>query len=286
MNVCNSYLNQLIFIGNNIKQCCFSKDELEIKNIDKLSDLKLNVCKDCKQFSTKTSDNSEHIHSLYISLHNLCNGKCMMCDIVKKDIYYTDYKYIFEKYKNELIYLEKISVVGGEPMINENLLLDFLIYVQQNFKHVKKIRIITNGTFFSQKIFDKLSEFDDFLISVSIDGYKDTNYLLRRLNYDVIIENIKKFSNFTKNIKIMYTITSANFKNIYELKKIYNDLKEYIFSIDIQFCTIPQILSINNINIKRLLNVKKTLEKLNEEIKIISYDDFFEYIDLIYKENY
>lgn len=138
--------------------------------------------------STLTSD-SEHIRYIEMSIDNLCNFQCRMCDskfssqLQKRDAHmgwrvnkklepnYTK----FDKY--DLSHLEYIKLLGGEPFMSPNFepFLNYLLSKGAEFKNIR-LQISTNGSRQpSPSLLQKLKRFSKIEINVSLDAWHPVN---------------------------------------------------------------------------------------------------------------
>lgn len=131
---------------------------------------------------------------LEINLGNFCNLACNICCSDNSNLWYEDDKDLksVHQYKRgsytpdhqegislnveDYEHVRLIKFVGGEPMIHPKFitLLDFLI--EHNLQSKIRIQVFTNASWVPKdKIKDRLKQFDEVTISLSIDGVGQVN---------------------------------------------------------------------------------------------------------------
>lgn len=215
-----------------------------------------------------------------IRLSNLCNLKCRMCwphfssQIVKEQhqfataglsTHYKKYNVIewntdllWKGIQQNLVALEEITFVGGEPTLHEDMyiLLDQLVNSGQS----KKIRLkyTTNLTNIQPRTLEYIKHFKHTIVNGSIDGVGRTNeYIRYPSDWTTIETNIFKFLklNSHANINLTPVIQIYNIFNMYDLirwyvKKwlsMYTDSKMY-FMLNMDLLYDPNYLSVNRLN--------------------------------------
>lgn len=131
---------------------------------------------------------------LEINLGNFCNLACNICCSDNSNLWYEDDKDLksVHQYRRgsytpdhqegislnveDYEHVRLIKFVGGEPMIHPKFitLLDFLI--EHNLQSKIRIQVFTNASWVPKdKIKDRLKQFDEVTISLSIDGVGQVN---------------------------------------------------------------------------------------------------------------
>lgn len=138
--------------------------------------------------STLTSD-SEHIRYIEMSIDNLCNFQCRMCDskfssqLQKRDAHMgwrvnKKLEPNFTKFdKHDLSNLEYIKLLGGEPFMSPNFepFLDYLLSKGAKFDNIR-LQISTNGSKQPRPdLLNKLKQFNKIEINVSLDAWHPVN---------------------------------------------------------------------------------------------------------------
>lgn len=206
------------------------------------------------------SDKFEKLRYIEMSIDNICNLQCKMCDskfsskLQNRDklLGNTVYKKLepnFDKLSGiDLSNLSRVKILGGEPFITPNFekFLDFLI----NKSDPKNIilDIATNGTKFpSQRVIKKLNMFKSVFINVSLDAYdKSNDYQRVGSSFEVVSENAKKYETYIKNSIISFHVTittlTANF-----LGKTLDYLNSNSYHYSVDFVRDPFYLSLLHI---------------------------------------
>lgn len=198
---------------------------------------------------------------LQFPITNVCNSKCVMCNVTsnisKKEMTVEE----FQKIINDDIFknIKSVGINGGEPFLCKNLIP--FVKILSEKENIQAINIISNG-FLTAIILEKTKEIYEickrknikFHISFSLDGYEKIHNQVRG------IPNI-----FPKTIK---TISS-----------IVNNKELYCDSYDIGCTVVKQ-------NVDYLMELESFAEKMNWNIKFrlgirnerlhnsIIYDDF------------
>lgn len=205
-----------------------------------------------------------NITNLELRLGNFCNLKCRSCnaesstswisdyhklknkinlpsaydDIVNSDSTSYDwvdsYEFYEEIFKNAPE-LKLLQVSGGEPfLVDKHSHLLQLLIDSGRAKHMT-VSYITNANYKFDRvrpILDKLTQFDNVTISISLDDtYKRNDYIRSLSNFQLTVDNIKRFLaeyNFT--YSITQTVNAFNFFYIEELTQFL--LKENLLTFD------------------------------------------------------
>jgi len=153
-----------------------------------------------------------------------CNSKCVMCDIWKNRI---KNELKPKEYLNLPPGLKDINITGGEPLLRKDL--------PEIIESIKvkspKAKLILNTNGYLPKIIQKkipqILQIDpNFVVRVSIDGWKQTHDNIRRIpnGFNKILKSIKILKRSeVKDLGISFTIIEQNYK---DLEKIHQ------FSID------------------------------------------------------
>jgi len=223
---------------------------------------------------------TEELKYLDMRFDNQCNLGCRMCDPsssnriqISVDWYHdrnmelpNHWKIFTDKYPEEHIrelaekrkryVIENLStlrvfkVTGGEPFMSQDFsdVLDRAIE-SGDCKHIKLL-ITTNGTKFTQKILDKLENFEGLELNISVDGIGPTyDYIRWPFNWDKWAERMESLlewaekNKFYKKDFVVRTstlISAYNWLNSAELYiHLYSYLDKYHWLDDIRY--IPRI---------------------------------------------
>ena len=217
-----------------------------------------------------------------IRLSNLCNLKCRMCwphfssQIAKEqnqfaaaglpthyknyDVQEWDTSLLWQGIENNLISLEEITFVGGEPTLHEEIytLLDQLVETGQS----KEIRLkyTTNLTNIQPKTLEYMRHFKNTIINGSIDGVGATNdYIRYPSDWKTIEKNIDRLIAVRRENFLSVTLTPViqiyNVFNIHDLVQwyvtswlnIYHKSKKY-FVLNMDLLYDPSYLSVKRLN--------------------------------------
>ena len=233
-----------------------------------------------------------------LSFGNECNLACKMCFPLYSSKIATQYKKwniddvnIRENWSaddsnwNKLITsladtkdLIRITIVGGEPMINKRFddLLDFLI--QSKLSDRISLGFVTNGTTFKQSQIDKLQQIKHLDVEISLESIYDNNHYIRQgSDTSAIIKNILKFKKHLNGNSIISLSTAPQLFSVNTYDSLIRWCLEHNIPIDSHHVSSPEYLVISLLpdNIKKqfkekYLALQKELTEL-QTIKRISF---------------
>ena len=208
-------------------------------------------CKSIKHYETFNKrlkgyepNENEELLMLDVSLSNLCNNGCIMCNkrnssyykkIEKNMFVFPDQtgaqelkinhsKKVFKDLCSNVKSLKELYIKGGEPTLDSKVqdMLDYLISID---KTDVVIRLNTNLTNTNKRFMDIISRFPNKWISFSIDAKGDLNNALRHpSNFDSVIKNLQRWTEI-KTAQDQYYVSSVI--SMYNLFK-YPELKKYL----------------------------------------------------------
>lgn len=157
-----------------------------------------------------------------VYLTDSCNLRCNYCyqgdtknsSFLSREKMRDIIKYIFNTNIEEKIYL---TFLGGEPLLNKKRLYEAVDLIKTEYLEYKEMfefSITTNGILLKDKDID-FFEGNNFKISISLDGNRETNELNRSsLNgkdtYSIITEHLKKLVDRDYNFSVRMTVTANN----------------------------------------------------------------------------
>lgn len=149
-------------------------------------------CKKCVMASKKCYNNERFINKIQISHSTDCNANCVFCYNQFIERQYKPYKILpqLEQFKEYFKNGCEMFFGGGEPTIWEEFegIIDFAL--RENFMNIS---IATNGSVFSEKLAEAI-RLGKAQVSVTTDvADKETFEKLKGLDFDVVIENLKKY---------------------------------------------------------------------------------------------
>lgn len=183
--------------------------------------------------------------TLYLT--DYCNLKCSYCylgdeknlNFLDRDKLEKSIDFIIKNNtEGEKIYL---TFLGGEPLLNKDLIYEAVNIIKNKYSKYSdlfKYRITTNCTLIDDEII-KFFEDNKFNVRVSIDGDEYTHNLNRisinkGINYETILNNIKKIQNSKIEHSIRMTITENTIELLYKnILYFYNlGFKSYCLGFD------------------------------------------------------
>lgn len=190
---------------------------------------------------------------LVLKLSNKCNCACRICSWYLSSLWESEYKKDdrlpkreyewfskgndskkitpknWDKWKEVLQNIEHLSLYGGEPLINPEVLqiLEYLVEIERS--HLVSIGLNTNGTVTSDKMFSMLSKFSSVNLHFSIDDVGERyDYERWPAKWEKVSKDLERLHNFQKydNITI-FLYTSISVLNIMYLNNVMKKFREF-----------------------------------------------------------
>lgn len=154
------------------------------------------------------------ISNLAIYITNKCNLNCHYCYVGESKPGKTSTQVLKDTIlwiKKQEFLTERIALFGGEPMIEEEMVLYFLKKMDNNFH----IMIMTNGTIMSEKCAITMSSFSNYSFIISVDSIDNSmpKNLPRAMSF------INKCIKYRLNYSIQLTISQKNISQISDMYK-------------------------------------------------------------------
>ena len=176
---------------------------------------------------------------LNVEVSSFCNLKCTMCynndvDFQKGVMDFDLYKKIIDEGSKYKLNSVKLSW-RGEPLLNKNI-VDMIKYAKD--RGILEVFLNTNGLLLNDKLSEQLIDSGLDMILFSVDGVTKETYEKIRIggNYDIMVNNIKKFLEIKKSknkplphTRIYFTKTPENKHEVDLLFKKWNILVDEIF---------------------------------------------------------
>jgi len=154
-----------------------------------------------------------NIKKIYIKLTNVCNLHCQTCDIfINSDkLEFDDVKVTLEGAKARGV--RQLYLTGGEPLMHKD------IYAIIAYAHKLKLHVnmSSNGTLITEKIVEKLIDSGLNNISLSLDGPREVNDLIRGAGvYDKVINSLSIFQSFksSRMVNVLFTVSNINYNTL------------------------------------------------------------------------
>ena len=143
-----------------------------------------------QEIDVRTDGHRSKPNIVYAHVTPTCNLKCIHCNLPKVDgIEHGTLRRVNEmstdEWLNSLTQLRdwlgpfKLNISGGEPFVRKDIM--------QILEHSCDIGImtgvVTNGTFITEKVADKLAEMGMFNVNISLDGFREETHLHFRARY-------------------------------------------------------------------------------------------------------
>jgi len=226
---------------------------------------------------------------IHVSLSNVCNLSCRMCNpslssklsiiykkinIISKNtptlLDWTEDKDLWQDFSENLILgntdLICLHFMGGEPLYHEKFyqLLETCVARSKTDFH---ITFVTNGTIWNPELVNTLSKFKSVAVEISLENFhKTNNYIRNGADFEVVRQNIiKLLDNKTDNISVVLrTVPQA--LSIQHYDTVIDFALEHNLHIDANMLFDPFELSISVLPQKCKQEI---IEKLNSK-----YADF------------
>jgi Fe-coproporphyrin III synthase len=169
--------------------------------------------------STERSPQAERITQLPIlilNVHSLCNCRCVMCDIWKRE---TKEQIRLENLERHRLSLQRLGVrqivlTGGEPLLHNDLAALCKFFRDQRIR----ITLLTTGLLLLKRASEIAILFDDIIIS--LDGPRGIHDGIRRVNgaFDLIHDGVAAVRRWNPSIPITCrtTVQKANHRHLRE----------------------------------------------------------------------
>lgn len=174
--------------------------------------------------------------------------------------------------------LIRITIVGGEPMINKRFddLLDFLI--ESKLSNKISLGFVTNGTTFKLSQIEKLQQIKHLDVEISLESILDNNHYIRQgSDTSIILENILKFKEHLVDNSIISLSTAPQLFSVNTYDLLIRWCLEHNIPIDSHHVSNPEYLVISLLPDKikkqfkeKYLLLRKELMEL-QTIKRISF---------------
>jgi MoaA/NifB/PqqE/SkfB family radical SAM enzyme len=192
---------------------------------------------------TCVPETSSSLYSDFYKLHNEKNTQVKFKDYIKKfeiirNSFNEDNPNFWPSVNEWYKTLHYMDVYGGEPWLIPGLWKSLQYSVDNDFAKNISIQFHTNAMTWNEKYLDILKNFKHIKIGLSLDSHikEEFNYLRHKSNYNMVMENSKKFINYInqKNNMSVYISVTPSILNIWNLDEIVTNLEKN-FNIDVGF---------------------------------------------------
>jgi len=164
-----------------------------------------------------------------------------------------DKNYVYDELLRNPKRIKKIQYIGGEPLINKEVLETF-DYLKGNCDSKNIIiEFTTNGTIFDENVFGQAGQFEKMVVAISLDGIGTIlEYIRYPAKWLEIEENIKRIVS----IKNIYTMVSSTMQayNALNVVDLFRFCDSYKLPIDMNMIRNPIHLSVSVLppNVRRI----------------------------------
>ena len=190
-------------------------------------------------------------------VNNVCNLNCKHCREKEKNDKEQLSLFQAKMLLAELWYegVTKLNLSGGEPFLRKDL-FEILEYARK----FDDIVITTNGTLLNEEVCQKLSEFSNIKLSISLDGMEKTHDEFRRKKgtFKTVINNLERLKKYNIPYAIKYTLSKETIDDVKDLIKLIaaKGAKEF---------NIRRVIAVGNANADMLVS-NETYKKIIKEI--------------------
>lgn len=152
-------------------------------------------------------------------INNECNLNCKHCRVAEKN----DKEYLSLKQSKELLAqlfysgVTKLNLSGGEPFLRKDLfeLLEFA-------RKFEDIVITTNGTLLNEETCEKLRNFSNIKLSISLDGMQDTHdeFRQKKGTFNKVINTLSLLKKYNIDYAIKYTLSKDTIDDVIDVINI------------------------------------------------------------------
>jgi len=297
------YLLNSFIDGKKIKECdaCWNDEKKGTKSMRQFTNREYGIIgnkKPLQYLSLLNKVDMLHPEDYNLDITNLCNLKCYMCTgesssrlLVEnkalgiEDLNQKDYDHD-EESLNYLIQqiiqnkVRSITLQGGEPLINPKILTMLEKLSEQETAGKITVWITTNGTGYSDKIFQILEKFDKIKLIFSIDGTDKINdYLRFPSDFKTIESNVKEYIKL-KNATFMLAYTVQNFNLLY-IKDIIDFTIKYNIYLKLNILHTPTYLHHSVLPVKTKKEALKRLYQIEKEklIHVTNFDSLISQVE-------
>lgn len=230
-----------------------------------------------KKFNKSFEIQKPKLQSVNIPFSNLCNNKCRMCNSRFSTQWYADEKALGWKIPkgqiNQTDAIDKIdfsevtliSFLGGEPMLNQDKIIDIL----KNRCNLEKLTVVitTNVTTLPcEELVNLLKQCARVEWDLSIDAYGRLNDFLRKgSDWEIVKYNLDWFAINFENLRMQTAISIYNvncFHELFELSQKYTNIQHYMKLVSDVNPMLPRHLPLDaKLKIKEyVLDIKRNLD--------------------------
>ena len=257
---------------------------------------------DSKDFENSKTGNN--IYHLFLNTSNLCNFKCRMCNSMFSNSWINDDKLLrdngfqreeyvdYTKNRNDLMTfvtnllpqltdLRMITVTGGEPFINNDLLDVFDVLDNSGILKNVRLSITTNGSLLQEEHLLRLRKAKSVNINISVDGTGKLFEYMRsgeQYTWEELTGKIDMLCKFRNEYKNFLFSPNASYQiyNMLNVKEFYDWaeplIKRPVEWIEYRLLTHPQYLHVatapDSIKQKALAQIEYVEQKYDPANKL------------------
>lgn len=190
--------------------------------------------------------------NLTIEVTRKCNINCKHCmrgDAQNIQITEEIIDQVFDS--NNIVSIDNLLFSGGEPTLNEDIIVYIIDKIIESNMDVRKVSIVTNGAFYSERIVEAFKKFNNYrnerVIREIKEKYQEDDFSVRKLIFEnsnghvVIAFSNDQFHGDMRDVINEYYNNASEFKyvfkgnikdeNLYKTGRS-NEGKEFVYSIE------------------------------------------------------
>lgn len=248
-------------------------------------------------------DEASHISRLELRSSNLCNFKCRMCNSDSSSEWqkeveqypflqkwvggglFKDYsvtsEYNFDELKKmSLDNCRLVCFTGGEPLLIKQY-YDFMDHmIQQGYNEKVGLEFFTNCSVWNPLFIDRMMQFKEVRIVMSIDGYgKTAEYQRHGTKWETVEQNILKFVRVPKTIFFNTAISAYNLLDMSSHAKFLMRLYEINPTIGTRCYSVTLPFVLHFVNLNEDLRAR-AIDEIDQSLEILTPNNF----DVLTKE--
>lgn len=203
--------------------------------------------------------------SLNLGLSNLCNLKCRICGPLSSTLWEKEYLerdgIVLDNQSKDTLNdancktlrewlpnLDRIEVLGGEPLMNKEFYKLLEICLDSGYAKNLTIHCNSNGTVYSKRFVERFEEFKDISLYFSIDDLGDRfTYQRYPAKWDTVQQNLKKYEIARKATTELGIVCTVSLFNVFYIPEFVAWISSHSIKPTFHILHAPEFFSIVNL---------------------------------------